>query len=375
VVHKRATCIFLIILVLTSLVGISAQEEEREEETNRKVTFSNAQFSVLETYGMERMGAMYMRGFAVSKDGKYLYVGLVHGENGLFRLNTSDGSFDGISYYDKDNGMIKGIATDDRGYVYIGITSETAEGSVSIACLDKDLNELSYEVIEIDGKVGINGVEVAKKGERYYMYFITNYDVNTVRCYDVTDPGNISPAKDVGINGVIYLDKFLGSPIAQANYLKIDEDGSIYLTANMNMFRPKGDTVLKIDKDWKKVQRIFALDDAYGIHLHKDYVFVSRYGEGESNVYILDKNLKVIEVVGWMPGCVNYSGVAVANGRIYIADQLFMGIDRIIVSEVIDDLVEPSRTKQVLTIVLISVGVVVVAIVVYSVKKLQKMLR
>jgi succinate dehydrogenase hydrophobic anchor subunit len=52
-----------------------------------------------------------------------------------------------------------------------------------------------------------------------------------------------------------------------------------------------------------------------------------------------------------------------------------MGIDRIIVSEVIDDLVEPSRTKQVLTIVLISVGVVVVAIVVYSVKKLQKMLR
>ena len=60
-VHKRATCIFLIILVLTSLVGISAQEEEREEETNRKVTFSNAQFSVLETYGMERMGAMYMR--------------------------------------------------------------------------------------------------------------------------------------------------------------------------------------------------------------------------------------------------------------------------------------------------------------------------
>lgn len=40
------------------------------------------------------------------------------------------------------------------------------------------------------------------------MYFITNYDVNTVRCYDVTDPGNISPAKDVGINGVIYLDKF-----------------------------------------------------------------------------------------------------------------------------------------------------------------------
>ena len=92
-------------------------------------------------------------------------------------------------------------------------------------------------------------------------------------------------------------------------------------------------------------------------------------------MYILDKNLKVIEVVGWMPGCVNYSGVAVANGRIYIADQLFMGIDRIIVSEVIDDLVEPSRTKQVLTIVLISVGVVVVAIVVYSVKKLQKMLR
>ena len=248
-VHKRATCIFLIILVLTS-----------------KVTFSNAQFSVLETYGMERMGAMYMRGFAVSKDGKYLYVGLVHGENGLFRLNTSDGSFDGISYYDKDNGMIKGIATDDRGYVYIGITSETAEGSVSIACLDKDLNELSYEVIEIDGKVGINGVEVAKKGERYYMYFITNYDVNTVRCYDVTDPGNISPAKDVGINGVIYLDKFLGSPIAQANYLKIDEDGSIYLTANMNMFRPKGIRFLKLIRIGKRFRGYLPLT------MHMEYI-------------------------------------------------------------------------------------------------------
>ncbi|NLN04733.1 MAG: hypothetical protein GX166_07950 [Clostridiaceae bacterium] len=374
-IQKRAACILIVILVFASFAGVTAQEEERAEETDSKVTFSNAQFSTLETYGEERMGAMYMRGFAVSKDGKYLYVGLVHGENGLFRLNTSDGSYDGTSYYDKENGMIKGIATDDRGYVYIGITSETAEGSVSIACLDRDLNELTYETIEIDGKIGINGVEVDKKEGRYYMYFITNYDVNTIRCYDVTDPGNIFPVKEFGINGVLYLDVFLGSPLAQGNYLKIDEDGSIYMTANMNMFRPKGDTVLKIDKDWKRVQKIFSLDDAYGIHLYKDYVFVSRYGEGESNVYILDKNLKVIEVVGWMPGCANYSGVAVANGRIYIADQLFMGIDRIIVSEVIDDLVEPSHTRLVLRIVLISIGVVVAAVVVYSVKKIQKMLR
>lgn len=366
---------FLIVLLLFGLVNVSGQDEEGGEETDRKVTFANAQFSVLETYGMDRMGAVYMRGFAVSKDGKYLYVGLVHGDNGLFRLNSSDGSYDGVSYYDKNNGMIKGIATDDRGNVYIGITSETSEGSVSIACLDKDLNELSYETIQIDGKVGVNGVEVAKKNNRYYMYFITNYDVNAIRCYDVTDPENITPNKDFGINGVLYLDSLLGNPKAQGNYLKIDEDGTVYMTANKNLLQQRGDTVLKIDKDFKKVEKIYSLDNAYGIYLYKDHVFVSTYGEGASSVFVLDKKLKVVAEVGQMPGNVNYSGVVVANGRIYIADQMFMGIDRIIVSEVIDDLVPQSRTKLIVAVVFITAATVVVAVVVFCIRKLQKMLK
>lgn len=365
--HRRVFCtaLVIILLLLNSVYALDKDMKARE-------SFNNAQFDILETYGVERMGAVYMRGFAASKDGKYLYVGLVHHDNGLFRLNSKDGSFDGISYYDEDNGMIKGIATDDRGYVYIGITKETSFDRVSIAVLDKDLNELSYETIEIEGKVGVNGVEVHKRKGRYYMYFITNYETNTIRCYDVTDSKNIKVNKDFGTNGVLNLSTLLGNENAQGNYLKIADDGTVYLTANIYMLRPKGDTLLKIDKDFSKVLKTYALDDAYGIDVYKDYVLISTYSGNESRVCVFNKDIKHIAVIGGRPDSSDYSGVAVAKGRVYISDQNYMGMDRILVSDVISELKPTSYTRIIIQVVSLIILFGMVTVIVYSIKKLKR---
>ena len=72
-----------------------------------------------------------MRGFAMSADGKYAYMGTLNGGTGVrgvVVLNTATGRVTDLYYkYDGENGLAgsafsyaKGIDADDRGYVYTG---------------------------------------------------------------------------------------------------------------------------------------------------------------------------------------------------------------------------------------------------------------
>ncbi len=336
----------------------------------------NTSFETLKSYRAEELGAYYMRGFACSKDGKSLYGGMVHGEKrGIYRFNAKEGYYDGLVYNDPENGLIKGIATDDRGYIYAGITKgDSPLDAVSFACLNEDLEELSYYTYNLEGKVGINGVTIHKTGKKYLLYLITNYGPNYILCFDVTDPEDPRIYKEFGDNGKVDIKALLQSAAAEANYMEIDKDGTVYLTANTNMSGKKGDSVYKISPDFSKILEYTELNEAYGICLKGNYVYVSTYAGANSSVNVFEKqDMSFITEIGNIPGAANYTGVVITGGKIYISDQEYDGGARIIVSESIKGFKRQIWNKK-YTVILILFAVfgLVVLIVSFSIKKLNK---
>ena len=201
-----------------------------------------------------------MRGFAMSTDGRYLYMGTLNGGTGVRGVtvfDTRQAKVTDLYYkYDGEAGLAgnpfsyaKGIAADDRGYVYVGFAFSKNYNIVNLGIAkqqeDGTLEEVYYDAVYEFGnpgdeggiKVGVNGVDVAKIGDRYYCYFMTNYTYDALYCYDVTDPENPTLNKDFGTNGcVIFSDLSQTMPggfqPGDGYYMDVDEDGTIWIIAD-----------------------------------------------------------------------------------------------------------------------------------------------
>ncbi len=201
-----------------------------------------------------------MRGFAMSSDGRYLYMGHLNGGSGIRGVMVYDTEAcvvtDLYYKYDGEAGLpgnpfsyAKGMAADDRGYVYVGFAFSKNYNIVNLGIAkqqdDGTLEEVYYDAVYEFGnpgdeggiKVGVNGVDVAKIGDKYYCYFMTNYTYDALYCYDVTDPANPKLNKDFGENGcIIFSDpsNTVGGDFkpADAHYMDVDEDGTIWLIAD-----------------------------------------------------------------------------------------------------------------------------------------------
>lgn len=205
-------------------------------------------------------GTVNMRGFAMSPDGRYMYMGLLNGGTGVRGLtvfDTKQAMVTDLYYkYDGDAGLAgspfsyaKGVAADDRGYVYVGFAFSKNYNIVNLGIAkqqeDGTLEEVYYDAVYEFGnpgdeggiKVGVNGVDVAKVGDKYYCYFMTNYTYDALYCYDVTDPANPKLNKDFGENGcIIFSDPsntvVQGFKPGDGYYMDVDEDGTIWLIAD-----------------------------------------------------------------------------------------------------------------------------------------------
>lgn len=316
-------------------LGLAGCSAGKAEET-QKLDFSGVQVETLRAYEAPRSS---LRGFAASADGKYLYGGFIKGApRGVYKIDAQTG--EDIWYYQdrgySQPGFCKGVAVDDRGYVYVGVTIWEQEGEVQLAVLDDSSGEeLSLTSISAMGKVGTNGAAVRKDGEKYLLYLITNYQTNAVYCYDVTDVNAPAPYPDFGMDGVMDLPALVKSDTAEGTALAFAEDGSFYMTANLGSGN-KGDSVLHISGDGKKILRQTALNEAYGIELYGSYLFVSTYLEGTSSIHVLNAaDLKEEGEAGNLPDCTQYTGIVFRNGKFYIADQSFEEGSRILVSDAI----------------------------------------
>lgn len=323
-------------ILLSGLLCLGLAACGQDQGTGKEVLdFSSVEVTELRVDQAPRTS---LRGLTASADGKYLYGGYIKGEpRGVHKLDAETG--EELWHYQDEGyskpGFCKGMAVDDRGYVYVGVTIWEQLDEVQLAVVsDETGEEISLTPIRVSGKVGTNGVAVRKDGDRYLLYIITNYDVNRIYCYDVTDVKSPTLYEDFGTGGFVGLSGLTGGN-AEAACIAFAGDGSFYLTANLGSGN-KGDTVLHVSADGKKVLEQTDLGEAYGLALHGGYVFVSTYLDGISSVHVLERDgLKEIADVGNLPDCTQYAGVAFAAGRLYIADQTYQEGSRILVSNVI----------------------------------------
>ena len=137
-----------------------------------------------------------MRGFSMSADGRYAYMGTLNGGTGMrgvVVLDTQVGKITDMYYsYNEENALpgspfsyAKGIAADDRGYVYVGFAYSVNYNYLSLGIAQQGADGKLTEVVEIPvyqndlepgdeagTKVGVNGVEVARQATT-----ITSYNV------------------------------------------------------------------------------------------------------------------------------------------------------------------------------------------------------
>ena len=216
-----------------------------------------------------------MRGFGMSTDGRYLYMGTLNGGTGVRGVVVYDTErcvvTDLYYTYDGEAGLegspfsyAKGIDADDRGYVYVGFAFSKNYNVVNLGIAqqkeDGTLEEVSLESVYEFGEpgdeggihVGVNGVDVAKVGDKYYCYMMINYDYDALYCFDVTDPSSPKLNKDFGTNGVIEFSApsntvaGSGFTMKEGQYMDVDEDGTIWLVVNAN---EGTDGIMKIAPD------------------------------------------------------------------------------------------------------------------------------
>lgn len=181
---KLSIFLCAIMLILATVLPVSAGSMD-----------SVWQGLALEEYAMFVTGdldAVHMRGFDVTSDGKYILGGCLNpkGQSTLEKIDVekqlSVGKYQHIEADGKVS-YIKGVDIDDRGYVYGGVANNANNGAVYFAIIKlEDMQQVCSVKIDIAGKCGVNGTAVAKIGDRYYLYFVVNYDTDRIYCYDVT---------------------------------------------------------------------------------------------------------------------------------------------------------------------------------------------
>ncbi len=269
-------------------------------------------FPIAEVGGVHATSTVNMRGFAMSHDGKYSYMGVQHGGGdivrGMFVMETMTGTICDYYYrYDGDAcdttvpfSYPKGIDTDTRGYVYIGFTLSASYNAAYVSIARQNENGTLAKVVELPvcqlgapgspngTKVGINGVDVVERDGRVLCYVVTNYEHDALYCFDVTNPQNPTAYTSFGNNGVLNLTSAdalaNGFSLDEGLYLDIDTDGTVYLCANGTDGK---DGILVLEPDGRAVCTFYALSDVYCTEIVGNFLLCGQRTAG--SVTVLDR--------------------------------------------------------------------------------------
>lgn len=314
--------ITVVIICLVSLFSLTGCKDKKQAELN----FENVTFT---DYKVFEAPAKSLRGMAVSQDGKSLYTGhILLTANGVRKIDIASGEEKWI-FHDGSKGdykeYAKGLATDDRGYVYAIITYNNTS-KISLAIInDKDGTAVSETTIDLGvSDSGANGIAVYKNDDKYFAYFISNYGANRIYCYDVTNPLEPVLSKEFGANGIINLPLKTGFEKADANYIAIGPDGSLYVTIKLGQ-GSKADAIAKFSNNGAKFEKIIDCAEAYGISISGDYLVVSTYlaKNSEVKIYQLSDYTLVATLGKDVLNHDHYSQAFLIGNRLYVADQSY----------------------------------------------------
>ena len=320
---KLLTLVLSVMMIATCAVNAGQYDD----------VFANLSFSEFALYEQGTLDAIQMRAFAVDPNGKYYYGGLLNGGiPTVYQFDAVTG--DPVCTYqfdaNEDEGAyIKALAADDRGYVYMGVANKANNGAVYFAICSQDgLKEIKWVKIEIEGKVGVNGAAVRQLGDKYYLYFVTNYDSDRLYCYDVTDVNNPKINASFGSDGG-YLDLTSAFGMQDANNIAVDEMGYLYMCATTGT-GAKGDTIFRISADGAGITSKASVSECFGVAiLGQGYLATCTYEGADSKVHILNQHdLTTVTVVGY-DNATNFCQLGIIGNKIYMADQ---GPDAVLVS-------------------------------------------
>ena len=237
-------------------------------------------------------GKYQMRGMAISQDGKYAFGGYLN-PNGSSAIEMSDlttgKAVAGFQYIQPENGKSsypKGLATDDRGYLYAALAWNPNNTRADIAAYtyaNNEIKQVGYANIVMTSesvKTGVNGITVEKINGSYFAYVVVNYDVDYLARFNVNDPTNPVLDASFGNGGLVDLQKDPFN-VKEGLYLDVDSDGTIYMACTTSS-DPK---VLVIAPDGSYVLNQLTQTGAYGVALWKDYLFVTTQNTGKVGIY------------------------------------------------------------------------------------------
>ena len=292
--------------------------------------FANLTLSEFALYEQGTLDAVQLRAFAVDPNGKYYYGGLLNGGTPtVYQFDAATGAEVCTYQFDpsEDPGAyIKALAADDRGYVYMGVANVANNGAVYFAiCSEDGLSEIKWVKIEIEGKVGVNGAAVRQLGDKYYLYFVTNYETDRIYCYDVTDVNNPKLNTNFGSDGFTtgtgYLDLTSAFGMQDANNIAVDEMGYIYMCATTGV-GSKGDTIFRISAEGTGIVAQASVSECFGVAiLGQGYLGTCTYEGADSKLHILNQqDLTTVTVIGY-DNANNFTQLGMIGNKIYMADQ------------------------------------------------------
>ena len=291
-------------------------------------------------------GTINMRGFGMSPDGRYLYMGHLNGGTGVRGVVVYDTEkcmvTDLYYHYDGENGLdgspfsyAKGIDADDRGYVYVGFAFSKNYNVINLGIAqqmeDGTLEEVALEAAYSFGEagdeggihVGVNGVAVSKVGDKYYCYIMVNYDYDALYCYDVTDPTSPKLNKNFGDKGVIIFSDSSntvagsGFTLNEGQYLDVDDDGTIWLVVNS---KEGTDGIMKIAPDGSACADVIEMKGIYSVE-HEGGFLLCGLKDGSAVVVLDDSSY---ETVATIPLVEDYGDrvtrMLVVNDVLFVAD-------------------------------------------------------
>ena len=257
------------------------------------------------------------RGYGSSQDGKYLFGGFLAGTRAVVKFDAKTG--DPLGAFNTSDEYPKGITSDDRGNLFVGLLNVDNADYISIAALNMDsMTEVARLKVDVGtGKVGVNGICVSNVDGKYTLYAMVNYDYNRLYAIDVTDISNMK------VEGFTELEAITGVAGGEGQYMDADNDGYIYLSAFLNKGADKGDSILKIDPAAGKVVASVDCQECYGISHYGEYVAASTYNGADSCVYIFDAETmeEVSQIITADAEHAAFTGVTLYQDRLVVAEQ------------------------------------------------------
>ncbi len=285
-----------------------------------------------------------MRGFSVSANSDYAYMGTLNGGSGVRGVVVMDivsGQVTDLYYhYDGETGdasvpysFAKGIDADDRGYVYVGFAYSQNYNIVNLGIAEQQsdgtLEEKSYTPVCEFGvpgdpsgtKVGVNGVDVVKIDDQYYCYVVINYDYDALYCFNVTDPANPVLNTEFGEDGVI---KFAdgnvageGFTVKEGQYLDVLDDGTIYLVANSN---EGPDGIMVIKEDGSMCMDVIEVPGVYSVQIVGDFLLCGMKDGSVVQVYNRESGESVASIPLFDGHGDRVVRMQAINGVLYVCD-------------------------------------------------------